>query len=606
MNVQVNKSFKILLGLYIFLLGFYLYNVVPNISFGDSSEIITTSYLLSITHPPGYPVYTILAKFFSYIPVGNIAVRYNLLSCYFGCLCLILCFRIFYIFVNKFFSIITCIIFGLSVPIYLASTSAEIYTFNLLLFLSITYLLLKNLQDINLKEIYFTFFIFGLLLCQTPFAITYLPFFVYLFFQIKDKKVIKIFPAIFVFIIGVSPYLYIPLKIFLQNYDFIRFDKFFPDYIFAKGYQEISLDLERQLTTNRELILGLLLPFIFGIQYLIYGIIFLFKNRPKLFSALSILLIFNLLFSLPASFSFDIYQFLYPTYFALIIFLLFGVKYLFSENIKHILIVVLFLFFFSITTYQQITNINQKQRNSNVYNYAKEIYSSTGKNSIIIVSNSSTLFSFSLLYLKYVEKSLNIPVIYQMFVSSPAYLAYIKQKHRDLTPPIPQIKDVMPDDFFDFYYEKHPYISFLNKISKGKITEGILNHYRCLKIIEEIIFKNFKNKNIYLLNLEIYETLGVKIKENFYLEPKGNLFKLTKSKSLSYKKLELKQDIGDYLQSLLLYERAKYYNLIDDKLKKYVRLDLITAQELNNKIPSSFVYFRGISDSAMEEYLKYK
>lgn len=501
-----------------------------------------------------------------------------------------------------------CIIFALSTSIYLSSTTAEVYTFNLLLFLSITYLLLKNLlYNLNSKEIYFTFFLFGLFLSQTPFALTYLPFFIYLFWQLQNKKAIKIIPAIYIFILGFLLYLYLPLKISLQNYEFIRFDKFFPDYVLAKGYQEISLNLERQLTTISNLILNFLGYFHLGIALFVpAGVIFLFKNRPKLFSAFSILLIFNLFFSLPASFSFDIYQFLYPTYFASIIFLLFGVEYLLSKNIKYVSVVVLFLFFFSITTYQQTTEINQRQRNSNVYNYAKEITSSAGKNSIIIVSNSSTLFSFSLLYLKYVEKSLNTPIIYQMFVSSPAYLNYIKQKYGDITLPTPQIKDVLPDDFFNFCYSKYPSFLLLDKISQGGITEGILNHYRCLKIIEEIIFANFESKNIYFLNLEIYETPGLGLKEKFYLEPEGNVFKLTLSENLTYPKLELKPEMGNYLQSLILYEWAKYCNLVGGDLKKYSKLNLIRSQELNNKIPSYFVYFRGISDGAMEEYLKHK
>lgn len=605
---RLNKSFKVLLGLYIFLLGFYLCNIVPNISFGDSPEIITTSYLLGICHPPGYLVYILFSKFFSYLPVSNVAYRYNLLSAYIGVLSILLCFNIFSLLVkNKYLSLLGCIMFAMSSSIYFATTSAEVYTFNLLLFLSLTYLLLKNLlYNLNSKEIYFTFFLFGLFLSQTPFALTYLPFFIYLFLQLQDKKAIKIIPAIFIFVLGFLLYLYLPLKISLQNYEFIRFDKFFPDYILAKGYQEISIDLERQINTISNLIFNFLNYFNIGIVFIIGGIIFLFRKAPRLFSAFSILLIFNLFFSLPASFSFDIYQFLYPTYFALVIFLLFGAEYLLSKNIKYIWVVVLFLFLFSITTYQQIININQRQRNSNVYNYAKEIVSSAGKNSIIIVSNSSTLFSFSLLYLKYVERSLNTPVIYQMFVSSPAYLNYIKQKYGDITLPSLEIKDVLPDDFFNFYYSKYPSLLLLDKASQGGVTKGILNHYKCLKITEEIILKNQNHKNIYFLNLEIYETPSLHIREKFYLQPEGNVFKLTCVSPSNYKKLKLKQDVGDYLKSLLLYERAKYYNLTGGNLKKYTRLDLITAQELNNEIPSSFVYFRGISDRAMEEYLKHK
>jgi dolichyl-phosphate-mannose-protein mannosyltransferase len=48
---------------------------------GDSGELITAAHVLGIVHPPGYPLYTLLAKLFSLLPIGSgIAFRVNLLS----------------------------------------------------------------------------------------------------------------------------------------------------------------------------------------------------------------------------------------------------------------------------------------------------------------------------------------------------------------------------------------------------------------------------------------------------------------------------------------------------------------------------------------------
>lgn len=46
----------------------------------DGGELITASYTLGVAHPPGYPLYIILGKLFSYLPVGSIAYRYTLFS----------------------------------------------------------------------------------------------------------------------------------------------------------------------------------------------------------------------------------------------------------------------------------------------------------------------------------------------------------------------------------------------------------------------------------------------------------------------------------------------------------------------------------------------
>jgi hypothetical protein len=62
----------------------YLSAIAPDITWanhsGDGGELITASYTLGVAHPPGYPLYVVLGKAFSTLPVGTIAFRYNLLS----------------------------------------------------------------------------------------------------------------------------------------------------------------------------------------------------------------------------------------------------------------------------------------------------------------------------------------------------------------------------------------------------------------------------------------------------------------------------------------------------------------------------------------------
>ncbi len=72
----------------VFLVAFitYLLTMTPHICAGDSGELTTAIYNLGAAHPPGYPLYTMLGKIFSYIPVGDVATRVNLLSAFFGAL----------------------------------------------------------------------------------------------------------------------------------------------------------------------------------------------------------------------------------------------------------------------------------------------------------------------------------------------------------------------------------------------------------------------------------------------------------------------------------------------------------------------------------------
>ncbi|XP_071971849.1 protein O-mannosyl-transferase TMEM260 [Engystomops pustulosus] len=63
----------------------YVKTLHPSVPGGDSGELITAAYELGVAHPPGYPLFTLLAKLVMVLlPVGSIAYRVNLLCSFFG------------------------------------------------------------------------------------------------------------------------------------------------------------------------------------------------------------------------------------------------------------------------------------------------------------------------------------------------------------------------------------------------------------------------------------------------------------------------------------------------------------------------------------------
>jgi len=59
----------------------YFLTKAPTTSFWDCGEFIASSYIMGVPHPPGYPTFILLGRFFSILPIaGDIAVRINLLS----------------------------------------------------------------------------------------------------------------------------------------------------------------------------------------------------------------------------------------------------------------------------------------------------------------------------------------------------------------------------------------------------------------------------------------------------------------------------------------------------------------------------------------------
>jgi hypothetical protein len=58
----------------------YAATLNPTVSHGDSGEMIAVAHTLGVAHPPGYPLYTLLAKLFSLVPLGSVAARVNFFS----------------------------------------------------------------------------------------------------------------------------------------------------------------------------------------------------------------------------------------------------------------------------------------------------------------------------------------------------------------------------------------------------------------------------------------------------------------------------------------------------------------------------------------------
>lgn len=61
-------------------LAVYILTLCPTVPGGDSGELIAVANGLGVAHPPGYPLYTLLGKLFTFVPHGSIAWRVNLLS----------------------------------------------------------------------------------------------------------------------------------------------------------------------------------------------------------------------------------------------------------------------------------------------------------------------------------------------------------------------------------------------------------------------------------------------------------------------------------------------------------------------------------------------
>src|SRR6266705_4458443 len=72
----------------VFLVALLLYccTLAPTVTPTDSGELIVVAHGLGVAHPPGVPVWVMLAHLASLVPLGNVAVRINFSSAIFAAL----------------------------------------------------------------------------------------------------------------------------------------------------------------------------------------------------------------------------------------------------------------------------------------------------------------------------------------------------------------------------------------------------------------------------------------------------------------------------------------------------------------------------------------
>ena len=62
----------------------YYFTLAPTVTFVDSGELIAVAHTLGVAHPPGTPLYILLAHLAQLVPIGNVAARVNFASALFA------------------------------------------------------------------------------------------------------------------------------------------------------------------------------------------------------------------------------------------------------------------------------------------------------------------------------------------------------------------------------------------------------------------------------------------------------------------------------------------------------------------------------------------
>ncbi len=333
-------NMDLIISLFLFLLTFIVYMkyLAPTIFTGDSADATMASYFLGIPHPPGLPVYTWIGHLFTFIPVGDIAYRVNIMSAFFGALAIPVVYMIIRIFALKskdgfenFASRCGAILGSLSLAfsIYYWSSAeiAEINTLYSFFIASMIILVLIWVEKKDIRSLYLLSLIFGLSIGTYATIVLYIPsFLVFLYLVdskvLMNKKVLVSMIGIFI-AIGLIQLLYLYIRALqapVYTYVDIRNINAFLNFITAREYSNMPFSLP--LSQGIGLYFTYLLSNVSLVGVVVGAIgIGLSLKRNILWSAfLASLLVINIFFFAQYN-SFDIHEKFIPSYMIFSIFI---------------------------------------------------------------------------------------------------------------------------------------------------------------------------------------------------------------------------------------------------------------------------------------------
>jgi len=193
--------------LIVFLLPFIIYvsSLNQTISLGDSGEMVTAATTLGILHPPGYPLYPLLAHIFTFIPFNSPAWRVNLFSAFAGALTVLFLYLLIYrVTSSRLAALGASWLLAFTPTFWSYANYAKGYVPFAFLLSILFYLKVVSTN----KAISALALVAGLATCiYMQFMLLLIP--VLIIFVFTRINYLKLLPL---FLIGLTPYLYLPLR----------------------------------------------------------------------------------------------------------------------------------------------------------------------------------------------------------------------------------------------------------------------------------------------------------------------------------------------------------------------------------------------------------
>lgn len=405
----------------------YLLTLSPTVTGEDSGELIAAAYGQGVAHPPGYPLWTLLATgIIKIIPFGSVAWRVNLLSALLAALTAgIFCWILQkFLQVSALVAVMGSLILALGRDLWSQSVITEVYTLHILLFCLILYAMLAWRQNPQPKYLYGIALLMGLALANHHLAILLGPVLILWVLGIQPRTFLQIrivLLCLIFLVIGLLPYLYLPLA--AQGHPYLNWGQ--PDtwenfirHVLRQQYGDEAMHqahsffrLGKHLLILGQWNLQQYTPY--SLPLMLVGLIYLFRKfRIYFYLTLGLFLLHTVILAEILNFGFqrqDMFcnqVFFLPAYILTALWLTVGLELL-VRTIQNRKIPVGFLgqgvtVILTLIVILSNYSLNNKRNYYYAYDHARNILNSLEPNALLIPSGDHN--TFPTIYLHYVEK----------------------------------------------------------------------------------------------------------------------------------------------------------------------------------------------------------
>jgi len=213
---KTDRDVLIPLVLFVATLIVYSVNLCPSLWWMDSGEFVFHATFLGIPHPTGYPLYIQLGKLLTLLPGIEGPIAVNFFSALMASLTVALLYRVILLLDGEVFaSAVTVLLFAFSFTFWSQAEITEVYTLHTFFLTLIMYLLLLARRNDDRRILFLLSFVIGLSLTHHMSTVLVLPAVVLFLWMYRREEVFRagvLFPSLVFLIIGLSVYLFIPMR----------------------------------------------------------------------------------------------------------------------------------------------------------------------------------------------------------------------------------------------------------------------------------------------------------------------------------------------------------------------------------------------------------